>query len=168
MKRVAAAVIMMFTPLAGTSGYAAEAAEVAQNAALPDAHVYNPAANANADVDGALSRATVSGKRVIVVMGANWCHDSTRLAGWFQTPRFAAMLGAKYEIVYVDVGNPQQGHGRNLDIAKRLKAGKVKGTPAVLVLSPHGKLLNKKDVGTWRNAASRSEETVFQAFANFT
>jgi Thioredoxin-like len=163
MKRVAMAVILTFAPLAGVYGYVAE---LQHSAALPDAQTYNPDADAHADVDGALSRAMASGKRIIVVMGANWCHDSTRLAGWFQTPRFAPMLRARYEVVYVDVGNPQLGHGRNLDIAKRLGAGKIKGTPAVLVLSHDGKLMNKKDAGTWRNAASRTEDEVFQAFAN--
>ncbi len=131
----------------------------------PQAKLYDPARTASADVDGALTRAATSGKRVIIVMGANWCHDSIGLAGWFETPRFKEMLNAKYEVVYVDVGVPQTGHGRNLDIAKRFKAKKIKGTPTVLILSPQGELLNKKDAGSWRNAASRSEEDIFTYFA---
>jgi hypothetical protein len=131
----------------------------------PQAKVYDPKALASQDVDAALSRAALANKRVIIVLGANWCHDSIGLAGWFATPRFAAMLSSKYEVVYVDVGMPQTGNGRNLDIAKRFKAKPVKGTPNVLVLSPQGKLLNKKDAGSWRNAASRSEDDIYRYFA---
>jgi hypothetical protein len=71
--------------------------------------------------------------------------------------------------VYVDVGVPQTGRGRNLDIAKRFGIRKVKGTPLVLIVSPDGRLLNsKKDAASWRNAASRSDDEVYRYFAEFT
>jgi thiol-disulfide isomerase/thioredoxin len=129
----------------------------------PEAALYDPARTASADVDAALSRARTSNKRVILVMGANWCHDSKALAGWFETPRFKAMLAAQYELVYVDVGMKN----RNIDIARRFGIKAIKGTPTVLILSPEGKLLNKKDAPGWRNAATRSEDDVFAYFANF-
>jgi thiol-disulfide isomerase/thioredoxin len=130
----------------------------------PEAALYDPARNASADVDAAIALAKTNGKNVILVMGANWCHDSKSLAGRFETPRFKAMMGARYEIVYVDVGTPQTGHGRNIDIAKRFGIKKIKGTPTVLILSSGGKLLNKKDAPNWRNAASRSDDSVYAAF----
>jgi thiol-disulfide isomerase/thioredoxin len=130
----------------------------------PEASPFNPKANAKADVDAALARAKTAGRVTIIVMGANWCHDSRALAGWFATPRFADMLAARYELVYVDVGY----RDRNLDIAKRFGIKKIKGTPTVLIIDGHEKLLNKKDAPTWRNAASRSEDDVYRAFAEFT
>jgi thiol-disulfide isomerase/thioredoxin len=135
----------------------------------PESRVYLPDEDANSQVDDALLRAKTSGKTVLVIMGANWCHDSIGLAGWLETPRFVAMMRDRYEIVYVDVGTPQIGKGRNLDIAKRFGVKKVKGTPLVLVLSPDGKLLNsKKDAASWRNAASRSEDQIYLYFDTFT
>jgi thiol-disulfide isomerase/thioredoxin len=133
----------------------------------PEAAIYDAARPADKDVDAALSRAKADNKRVILVMGANWCHDSKGLAGWFETPRFKSMLAAKYQLVYVDVGMPQMGKGRNIDIARRFGIKKIKGTPTVLVLSSDGELLNKKDAPGWRNAASRSEDAVFNYFENF-
>ena len=115
-------------------------------------------------MDAALARAQLSDKRVILVMGANWCHDSRGLAGWFAQPRFAAMLEAKYELVYVDVGH----RDRNIDIAQRFGLKTIKGTPTVLVLSPQGILLNPKSAPKWRNAASRTEEDIFSYFDQFT
>jgi thioredoxin-like negative regulator of GroEL len=129
---------------------------------------FDETANAQADVDAALLRAKANASLVLIVMGANWCHDSTGLADLFATPRFAAMLKERYELVYVDVGAPQMGEGRNLDIAKRFGIKKIKGTPTVMIVSADGELLNKKDAPTWRNAASRNADDVFRAFAEFT
>jgi Thioredoxin-like len=133
----------------------------------PESKIYDAARDAPADVSAALARAKASSKRTILVMGANWCHDSRALAGWFESTRFKAMLTPLYEIVYVDVGKPQSNKGRNLEIARGFGVKKIKGTPTVLVLSPDGILLNKKDAPTWRNAASRSENAIFAYFAEF-
>jgi thioredoxin-related protein len=134
----------------------------------PEASVYLPDRNADVDVERALSDARTSGKTMLLIMGANWCHDSRALAGWFATPRFATMLRDRYEVVYVDVGKPQVGKGRNLDIAKRFGIKKVKSTPLMMLVSPDGMLLNsKRDAISWRNAASRSEADIYQYFAGF-
>jgi thiol-disulfide isomerase/thioredoxin len=133
----------------------------------PEAKLYDAARDAKADVSAALARAKSANKRVILVMGANWCHDSKALAGWFESARFKAMLTPLYEIVYIDVGKPQRREGRNIEIAQGYGIKKIKGTPTVLILSPEGTLLNKKDAPTWRNAASRSEEAIFGYFAGF-
>jgi thiol-disulfide isomerase/thioredoxin len=129
----------------------------------PESQPFDQEADASALIDAALARAQFSEKRVIVVMGANWCHDSRGLAGWFAEPRFDAMLKPKYEIVYVDVGYKD----RNIDIAKRFGVKAIKGTPTVLVLSADGALLNRRSAPKWRNAASRTEEDIFTYFAQF-
>ncbi len=128
----------------------------------PEASVYNKERDANADVDAALERAATKGRNVLVVLGANWCHDSRAFAGWMETPRFQAMLTERFEIAYVDVGYPQGDKGRNIDIAQRFGIDNVVGTPTVLVLSPAGTLLNADTAGAWRNTASRSEDTIFE------
>jgi hypothetical protein len=135
--------------------------------AHPEAKLYDATRDARADVSAALARAKAANKRVILVMGANWCHDSKALAGWFESARFKAMLTPLYEIAYIDVGKPQRREGRNIEIAREFGIKKIKGTPTVLILSPEGALLNKKDAPTWRNAASRSEEAIFGYFAGF-
>lgn len=127
----------------------------------PEARAYAAEADAKADVDAALARAAQTGKRVLLVLGANWCHDSRALAGWLETPRFAALVAARYEVVFVDVGVPQTGEGRNLDIAARFGLAEVKGTPALLVLTAEGRALNLETAASWRNAGSRSEDAIF-------
>jgi thioredoxin-related protein len=135
----------------------------------PESMVFFADRNAQIDVDKALEEAKISGKNVLMIMGANWCHDSVGLAGWLASPRFMAMMRDHYITVYIDVGTPQIGKGRNLDIAKRFGVKKIKGTPVVLVVSADGKLLNgAKDAVSWRNAASRREDDIFSYFDGFT
>ena len=137
----------------------------------PEAKPYSEAAT-QSEVDSAIKAArrsaAVSDKHVIVILGANWCHDSRALAGWFETPRFAAMLHDKYKVVYVDAGTPQkQGQARNQHLIERFGGHPQENTPYVMILPPYGsKLLNRKDARSWRNAASRSEDEIYDYFAN--
>lgn len=133
--------------------------------AHPEARAYPAEADAGADVEAALARAAASGKRVLLVLGANWCHDSRALAGWLETPRFAALVAERYELVFVDVGMPQTGEGRNLEIAHRFGLGDVKNTPALLVLTPEGRAVNLDTARSWRDAASRSEDAIYAELA---
>jgi len=153
------------TWLAGLALALCACATMPAASAHPEARLYAEKADAMADVEGALARSAVSGKRVLLVLGANWCHDSRALAGWLETPRFAALVAAHYEVVFVDVGMPQTGAGHNLDIAKRFGLGEVKNTPALLVLTPEGRAVNLDTARDWRNAASRSEEAIYAELA---
>ncbi len=133
----------------------------------PEARSYDAAGDATALVDAALARAETHGRHVIVAMGANWCHDSRAFAGWMAEPRFQRLIADHYELVFVNVGMPQTGDGHNLHIARRFGLEGIKGTPTVVVLSPGGTVLNADTAGTWRNAASRSEDAIFDELAGY-
>lgn len=125
--------------------------------------VFDPTRDADIDVTAALVRARAGGKLTMIVLGGNWCHDSRALAEHFAEDDFAAMLRPRYEVVYVDVGH----RDRNLQIPARYGVTALTGTPTVLIISPDGRLLNRGTAGSWRNAASRSRQTIYSAFANF-
>ena len=127
----------------------------------PEAAIFDVSEDAMGDVDAALARASANGKRVMLVMGANWCHDSRALAGWLETERFAALIEREYELVYVNIGMPQSGDGHNLKIARRFGLEDLPGTPNLLVLTPDGALVNADTATTWRNAASREEDAIY-------
>lgn len=127
----------------------------------PEARSYAVADDASADVDAALARAAESDKRVMLVMGANWCHDSRALAGWLATERFQALIADRYELVFVNIGMPQQDDGHNLDIAERFGLDELPGTPNLLVLTPEGELVNADTATTWRDSASREEDAIY-------
>lgn len=134
-------------------------------APYPEARPFPGPAAASGEVAAALVRARANGHRIILIFGANWCHDSRALAGWFATPRFAAMLAARYEVVWVNVGDEPGEKDRNLDLARRFGLDGIKGTPTVLILDSTGKPVNRDDAPKWRNAASRSEGSIYDYFA---
>ncbi len=127
----------------------------------PEAKAYDVSESVDADVHAAFERAAANGKLVMLVMGANWCHDSRALAGWLQTDRFAALIDAEYELVFINVGMPQSGDGHNLAIAQRFGIEDLPGTPNVLILTAESELLNADTATSWRNSASRSEDEIY-------
>ena len=153
---VIAAAIVLAAP-----SLAADSAAPVTVSPHPEARPFGDPARADRDVAEAMTRAKANGHRVLLVFGANWCHDSRALAGWFATPRFAAMLNPRYEIVWIDVG--QKDH--NLDLARRYGLDGIKGTPTVLMLDSAGKPLNLKDAPRWHDASKRSEDKIYRYFA---
>ena len=137
--------------------------------ALPDAAPFADDSDAAVELPAALAAAAIADHKVLAIFGANWCHDSRALAGWLETPRFRALTDDAYEIVYIDAGVPQTGKGRNLELAETYGVAGIEGTPTVLVLDADGALLNTPaDAKSWRNAASRSEDEIFDWLQRWT
>lgn len=124
---------------------------------------YDASRLAQDDVEQAQAYAAENGLKTIIVMGANWCHDSRALAGHFQTPKFQTLFKDHYSVVYVDVGQKN----RNLDIARSFGLDGIVGTPTIIVTDTEGKVLNLDTAPTWRNAASRSEDDIYTYFEGF-
>lgn len=129
----------------------------------PEAELYSVTDDAMGEIDAALDRAHLNNKRVLVVMGANWCHDSRALAGRLTTGRIGELVTQRYELVFVNVGMPQTGDGHNLAVAQRFGIEDLPGTPNLLVLTEDGSPLNARTATGWRDAASRSEAEIHDA-----
>lgn len=124
---------------------------------------YDATRDAMFDVDAAFGAAQYSGKKVLLILGANWCHDSRGLAAKFLEPSLAEVLETNFETVLVDVGQ----RDRNLDVGARFGVPELFGTPTVLILSADGDLLNAETVHDWRTADSKSFDETFAYFSSF-
>jgi hypothetical protein len=113
---------------------------------------FDAARNAMADVDAALARASAEDRLALLVLGANWCHDSRGFAGKLADPAIAPVIDKSYVVVFVDVGQ----RDRNLDVARRFGVQDLVGTPTLLIVSGAGALLNRDSVHDWRDADKRS------------
>lgn len=129
---------------------------------------YPVGADAAKVYDQALAKAAADNARAVFVFGADWCHDSRALGEVLSSDAFKTEFGNRFEVTFIDVGRPQSGEGRNLDLVKRLGVKDLKSTPAMFVLRGDGKLLNgKQDAVSWRNAESRGTDRVLAWFRGF-
>jgi len=123
---------------------------------------YKPSADAMTEVDATLDRARKSGKLAMIVMGANWCHDSIGLIEHLNKPEVSAVVKAGYEVQIVDVGYLDH----SLHVATRFGLPVIYGTPTVLVIEPETEtLLNASTLNLWRDAAAMPTEEVISLFA---
>ena len=133
----------------------------------PAHRVYDESRDAEADVAAALARIQGTDKRVVVALGANWCHDSRGLARHLQSEAMEPILES-FEVVWVDVDTPQMGMARNQELATRFGITPLEGTPTVVVLDADGSVLNSEaDARRWRNADSVSTEEVLADFTRY-
>ncbi|MEP3892346.1 MAG: thioredoxin family protein [Hellea sp.] len=168
MKYIALALTVSLSfSLAACTTAASAAAEGHKSGAHKAAHdeprPYDPKADAEIDINTVLVEAKQEDKLGLLVFGANWCHDSRALAAHFEKPRFQTLLRSHYKMTYIDVGQKD----RNIDLARKFGVDNIVGTPTIFVTNSDGKVLNLETAPTWRNAASREEDAIFDYFRDF-
>ncbi len=115
----------------------------------PEGRRYAESANPLADVERALARAKDRDRPLLVVAGANWCHDSRALAARLGHSPLADLVQDNYELVFVNVGFYEQGR----DVMQRFGVSHYYATPTVLIIDPaSGQVINEEDRHQWGNA----------------
>ena len=102
-------------------------------------------------VASAQSTAQANGKLLLVVMGAQWCHDSRGLAAKFSTNQMQTILSDRFETVFIDVGYFDDLHY----LPQKYAYPAYFGTPTVMVINPEtSQLLNEVNLSKWQSADS--------------
>jgi len=115
----------------------------------PEGRRYMQSANPLAAVQQAFDRAEEGNRLLLVVAGANWCHDSRALASRLGRSPLADLIQDHYELVFVSVGYYEQGR----DVMQRFGVAHYYATPTVLIIDPaSGQLINEEDRHQWSNA----------------
>jgi thiol:disulfide interchange protein len=123
---------------------------------VPD-HPYDEAANADAAVDAAFTKARETHRRVMLDLGGNWCGDCRVLAGIMEQPEMKRFIAEHYVLVSVDVGR----FNKNLQVPARFGFNsRLVGVPTVLVANADGSLVNKNDVFALADARHMTPQAV--------
>ena len=121
------------------------------DAAIQTGELYLPSDSAMADVNMAMATARENGKLTLVIMGANWCHDSRALAARIHEAPLNQVIEDNYVTVFVDVGFFE--HGR--DVVTSLGSPVYYATPTVLIVDAQGgQVINADNRHQWADAAS--------------
>lgn len=105
-------------------------------------HLYNPKANAQADINAAVAKAKKEGKHVFIQVGGNWCIWCIRFHDLVEaTPELKTYLNNNYETVLLN-WSPEN---KNEAILKKFNYPGRFGFPVFLILDGNGKLIHTQN-----------------------
>ncbi|MFJ3877007.1 thioredoxin family protein [Streptomyces sp. NPDC090077] len=135
------------TPSRAASGSTAGRGPAASTAPAP-ARVPGPGYDASADaqkqIQAALNAAAADGRTVLLDFGANWCGNCKAADKVFAQPATAAILGADYHLVKIDIGGSSSANSALL--RKYSPSGGTYTMPVLVAVSSSGKVLTDTHV----------------------
>lgn len=162
MSGVLLVVAMAFISTAGVAGETAQAEP--EVPAMQSGKLYLAAENPMADLGAKLATAKDNGKRLLVIAGGNWCHDSRALAARLYTPPLESVIDTYYETLFVDVGYLDKGK----DVLGSLGIPVYYATPTVLIVDPaSGRVVNTHDRHQWGEAARIDMDASVEYFTRY-
>ncbi|MBT0586957.1 thioredoxin family protein [Alteromonas oceanisediminis] len=113
-------------------------------------------------VDQAITTAQKDNTLLLLVLGAQWCHDSRGLAAQFSSDPLHSIITARFETLFVDVA-----YYNDLRwLTEQFGYPGYFATPSVMVIDPHSHvLLNRSSMPLWNQADSVSQEEYQRYFA---
>ena len=105
--------------------------------------IFDPSADAAAQVRDALAQAAREHKRVLVDFGGNWCGDCQILDYYFHQPPNSDLIDHNYVVVDIDVGHLDH----NVALANQYGATLAHGVPCLSILDAQGHVLYSQNSG---------------------
>ena len=122
---------------------------------------YHSFENQMQDVDSILVKAKKSNKLALIVMGANWCHDSRSLARKLFSSEVKETIESNYELLFIDVGFME----KVKPVITRFGMPIIYSTPTALIIEPNSELLiNRHNLHSIRDTDLVSEQGIKNYF----
>ena len=126
--------------------------------------IYNPAANAQADLDAAVAKAKKEGKHVFVQVGGNWCSWCIAFHHLVDnTPELKKLLNDNYETVLINYSK----ENKNEAVLAKLQYPGRFGFPVFLILDGNGKLLHTQNSAYLEEGKGHSVKKVTEFLKNW-
>jgi thioredoxin-related protein len=104
--------------------------------------IYNPDADAKADIAAAIKKAKAENKHVVLMIGGNWCPWCVKFHGFIgQDMQIDSLIKADYIWVMVNYSK----ENKNLEVLKELEYPQRFGFPVLIVLDQKGRRLHTQD-----------------------
>lgn len=124
---------------------------------------FEPSSTRVADVNASQLKASQQHKKLLLVLGAQWCHDSTGFAKKMSTPVMQSIIERDYVVQIVDVGHLED----RRTITQMFGYPTYFATPTVLVIDPNQQqILNMATLSQWGHADSISLKQYQRYFSN--
>jgi thioredoxin-related protein len=119
--------------------------------------IYNPDADAKAEIAVAVTKAATNGKHVFLQVGGNWCPWCVRFHKMVtEDARLDSLMHADYEVVKVNYSKENDNH----ELLATLGYPQRFGFPVFVILDADGKLIHIQDSGYLEQEKSYSREKV--------
>lgn len=126
--------------------------------------VYVANDNPMGQVDQVLKKAKDENKLALIVLGAQWCHDSRGFAEKLETPKLRKIIDKRFQTVFIDVGY----YNDLRSITQRFGQAHYYATPTVLVVDPQSEsLINGETLQIWGMADSVPLSKYTEYFSEF-
>ncbi len=120
-------------------------------------HIYNPSADAKADIAAAEQKAAKENKHVLLQIGGNWCIWCKRLYKFVEDDaELKATLNNSYVVYHLNYSK----ENKNLPILKELGYPQRFGFPVLVILDAKGNRLHTQNSGLLESADSYDKKKV--------
>jgi thioredoxin-related protein len=120
-------------------------------------HIYNPAADAKADIEAAEKQAAKENKHVLLQIGGNWCIWCKRFYKFVEDdPELKATMNKGFVVYHLNYSK----ENKNLPILQSLGYPQRFGFPVFVVLDAKGNRLHTQNSGLLESADSYDKKKV--------
>lgn len=126
--------------------------------------IYNPDADAKAEVAAAITKASAEGKHVFLQIGGNWCPWCVKFHKMInEDAKLDSLIKANYEVVKVNYSK----ENKNQELLATLGYPQRFGFPVFVILDAKGNVLHIQDSGYLEQEKGYSMDKVERMFLNW-
>ena len=133
--------------------------------AYTQVNIYNPNADAKAEIANAISKAKQENKHIFIQIGGNWCPWCVKLNNFLDTDStLSEILSKNYVVVKVNYSK----ENKNIDVLENLDKPQRFGFPVLVILDSNGKRIHTQDTGLLESGEGYDRKKVMNFLKNWT